>query len=84
MFARCSNPECGVPFDYREGQLIPIRTIMRNGQPPAGHHGVEHYWLCGRCSEVYMLEHERGAGIKMKPRTREVRDVSAPSLVTAA
>ena len=22
MFARCSNPECGAPFNYREGRLI--------------------------------------------------------------
>ena len=45
MFAECLNPECRVPFDYREGRLIAFRKLPVGRQFSAGHHGVEHFWL---------------------------------------
>lgn len=49
MFARCSNPECGAPFNYREGRLIRYCKPPLDDRFPADHHCVEHFWLCGSC-----------------------------------
>lgn len=72
MFGECANPDCKAPFNYRAGRLVPVRKQGRNGQPPAGHHGVEHFWLCESCSEAYMFEWECGAGKKIKIRAGEL------------
>src|ERR1035441_8133656 len=79
MFARCSNPDCGVPFNYREGRLIRYCKPPSDGQFPADHHCVEHFWLCGNCSEFYVFEYERGAGMKIKLRTRKPRESTGGS-----
>jgi hypothetical protein len=84
MFANCSNPDCRAPFDYREGRLIPVRKPALNGQTPAGHHGIEHFWLCGKCSGVYVFEHHPGVRMKIKSRVTELRENTALALVTAA
>src|ERR1700737_2582278 len=74
MFAECSNPDCRVPFDYREGRLIAFCKPPMDSRFPAGHHGVEHFWLCESCSELYASEYELGAGMKIKRRERELRE----------
>ena len=84
MFARCSNPNCGVPFDYREGRLIRCCKPPLDGQFPADHHCVEHFWLCRSCSELYVFEYERGAGVKIKLRARELRQRPGLSFATVA
>jgi hypothetical protein len=84
MFAKCSNPECGAPFDYREGRLVRFSELPLDGQFPAGRQCVEHFWLCGSCSEFYALEYKRGAGVKIKSRAREEQERPVLSFVTAA
>ena len=84
MFARCSNPNCGVPFDYREGRLVRYCKPSLDGQFPAGHHCVEHFWLCGSCSDLYLFGYERGAGMKIKFRARELRERPGLSFATGA
>jgi len=76
MFARCLNPDCGVPFNYREGRLIRYCKPPLDGQFPADYHCVEHFWLCGSCSELYVFEYERGAGMKIRLRPRERQALS--------
>jgi hypothetical protein len=84
MFAQCSNPDCRVPFDYREGRLIGFCKPPVDGESPADHHCVEHFWLCKSCSELYVFEYECGAGMEIKLRVRELREGAAPSFVAAA
>jgi hypothetical protein len=84
MFAKCSNSDCGVPFDYREGQLIRHCKPLLDGQSPADHPCVEHFWLCGNCSRLYVFENERGPGMKIKLRIRELKERPPLSFVTAA
>jgi hypothetical protein len=71
MFEKCSNPDCGLPFDYRKGRLI--RFCSTDAMSPAGPHCVEHFWLCGKCSERYVFAHERGVGMKIRLRVAEFR-----------
>lgn len=84
MFAKCSNLDCGVPFDYREGQLIRSCGSPLDRQSPVDQHRVEHFWLCGSCSRLYVFEYQLGAGVKIKLRGTELRKKPALSLVTAA
>jgi hypothetical protein len=82
MFEKCSNPDCGLPFDYREGRLI--RFYSTEAESPAEHQGVEHFWLCGKCSERYVFAYERGAGMKIRPRVAKSRETAARSLAATA
>jgi hypothetical protein len=82
MFEKCLNPDCGLPFDYREGRLI--RFCSTDAKPPAGHPGVEHFWLCGKCSERYVFAYERGAGMKIRLRGTETHETAARSLAATA
>lgn len=84
MFTKCSNSQCGAPFDYREGQLIRSCAPPLDGQSPADQHRVEHFWLCGGCSKLYVFEYKLGAGMKIKLRVKEVREVVAVSFVKVA
>ena len=83
MFAKCSNPQCGAPFDYREGQLIRFCKSLLDDQSPADQHRVEHFWLCGSCSRLYVFEYRLAEGMKIKLRAREPREEVALSFVTA-
>lgn len=83
MFANCSNPQCGVPFDYREGRLVRFSKAIVDGQIRANRQRVEHFWLCGSCSELFVLEYDRTAGMRIKPRMSELETRPALSLVTA-
>ena len=82
MFEKCLNPDCDLPFDYREGRLI--RFCSTEAKSPAERHCVEHFWLCGKCAERYVFAYERGAGMKIRLRITEPRDMAARSLVTGS
>jgi hypothetical protein len=82
MFEKCSNPDCGLPFDYREGRLI--RIFATEAKSAKGHHHVEHFWLCGKCSERYVFAYERGVGMKIRLRAAESEETAAPGLAANA
>jgi len=71
MIEKCSNPDCDSPFDYREGRLI--RFSPTDTKFPGQCRYVEHFWLCGKCSERYVLAYERGAGMKIGLRPAATR-----------
>jgi hypothetical protein len=74
MFERCLNPDCGLPFDYREGRLVRVssKDPKSSAEPPR----IEHLWLCGKCSERYVFPHERGAGMKIRVRVGESQETA--------
>jgi hypothetical protein len=82
MFAKCSNSQCAAPFDYREGQLIRSCASQLDGQSAIAPYRVEHFWLCGCCSKLYVFEHNHGAGMKL--RVKELQKASAVSFVKVA
>jgi hypothetical protein len=83
MFAKCSHSQCGAPFDFREGQLIQFCKSPLDDQSPSDQHRVEHFWLCGIYSKLYVFEHIRGVGMKIKLRVRETQEEVGLSFVTA-
>ena len=74
MFERCFNPDCGLPFGYREGRLI--RVSSGDAKSPAERPSIEHFWLCGKCSERYVFPHEREAGMKIRLRVEEPQETA--------
>jgi len=84
MFRKCSKFDCGAPFDYREGQLIRSCESPMDGQSLAHQQRIEHFWLCGSCSKLYVFEYKVGTGMTIKLRVREERERAAPSFVTGA
>jgi hypothetical protein len=70
MFTKCTNPRCDNRFDYREGQLVRFSTPPSNNPSFANEDRIEHFWLCGSCSVLYVLAHESG-NIQIKPRVEE-------------
>lgn len=73
MLDTCANPGCATPLKYlRDGRIF----IFDVGSPQAGPDGkrlrhLEHYWLCGTCSQSLILEQDR-AGIRVVPRPSPV------------
>jgi len=82
VFEKCLNPECGLPFDYCEGRLI--RFCSPHPKAHAEHYDVEHFWLCGKCSERYVFAYERGAGMKIRPRVAESQETAARTSAATA
>jgi len=68
MFSRCANPDCGVSFDYRQGQLFRFHKAYAPHEPPPNTHSVQHFWLCGACSCQYTLEYREDRGVLMTRR----------------
>lgn len=63
--AKCANPACPVAFDWRKGGKF-FRFRQPAKAPPAGIHGVQHFWLCERCSHLFTLAYEEHAGVILK------------------
>jgi hypothetical protein len=67
MLDQCANPKCAKPLRYlREGRIFVFDAL------PAGSdgsrrqvHRLEHYWLCGSCSETLFPEKTR-TGIRLQ------------------
>ena len=59
MVNACANPVCGKPLHYlREGRifLFEVATGIADFQGRPARH-MEHFWLCGVCSESLTLVH---------------------------
>jgi hypothetical protein len=46
-------------------------------------HSVQHFWLCGRCSETYCLEHAPGGGILIRLRFEKVLGAGSAQMIAA-
>lgn len=71
MLAKCSNPGCQAPFDYREGRLMRFSETQSTDQPAEAKRLIRHFWLCGKCSALYMLECDLEMTLKLKLRHEE-------------
>jgi hypothetical protein len=63
MLSKCANPGCSESFRYLgEGRLFQVeRTVKVESSGSKSARKVEHYWLCGRCSQemrIGILENE--------------------------
>lgn len=84
MFVKCLNPECRAQFDHREGRLIRFCKPPLNGQNTAGQSRVEHFWLCGTCSNRYVFEYKRGEGMGITLRVKELQEKPPLSFASTA
>ncbi len=58
MVKNCANPNCGKPLRYlREGRIFVFETKDNDGEGSIRR--MEHFWLCGACSQTFRLEKTR-------------------------
>lgn len=76
MLSKCASPECSNTLHYlREGKVFKVESESQM-QLTAGQkkptRRVEHFWLCGQCSERYTLIQDKEAGVRIveKPLLR--------------
>jgi hypothetical protein len=81
MVSHCANPKCAKPLHYlREGRIFVFDVTAREADSKGKHsRRMEHYWLCGICSETLAMEESpegvrvvarRGARIEEMPLVR--------------
>ena len=76
MLSKCANPDCSTTLHYlREGKVFKVESeaelyLVDGGKKPA--RKVEHFWLCGPCSETNTLIKDKADGVKVvaKPLSR--------------
>jgi hypothetical protein len=68
----CYNPECKKELLYlRDGRIV--RIVHDNGDEER----LEHFWLCGPCSDAYEFVFEPDGLVSLKQRQVERPAVSA-------
>lgn len=84
MLSKCANPSCSTELIYlREGKIfvmehtakphvLPVGPVLAK---PANH--LEHFWLCGPCSENLTLIYRPEGGIKVVPKEPRMRHAVA-------
>ena len=72
MVSHCFNPDCLKPLHYlREGKIYvfdvldPASTV--SGEPTFSHR-MEHFWLCGSCSQTLLMERTTNQDIRVVPK----------------
>lgn len=81
MVDQCSNPQCAKPLHYlREGRIFvfDVQDPVVGGKPI---HRLEHFWLCGECSQRFVLaRHPEGVQLVPKITPRPVESLDLPDL----
>jgi len=68
MVAKCANPTCNEPFDYRTGRLFFVHVCCARDEARPNSHGVQHFWLCAMCCEAQVGEfHNKRTEASEKP-----------------
>ncbi len=76
MLAKCANPACSTPLVYlREGKIFMVESPQPQfellntvpAKPKANR--VEHFWLCGPCSNKMTLTYDRQRGVEIVRKT---------------
>jgi hypothetical protein len=91
MHPKCANPACTKAFRWLEGgKFFRFRPECETSQPKdenapvfLGISGVEHFWLCERCSHVYTLAFEESQGVVLKLLRAELVAAECPKQLTA-
>ncbi len=85
MVNNCANPQCAKPLHYlREGRIFvfdvqdPAEAIGSDGKKKTR---MEHFWLCGECSQTMLLEQSSEREIRLV--SRRVLRTGEPVVVTA-
>jgi hypothetical protein len=64
LHPKCANLACPTAFHWLGGgKFFRFRAA---GDSAAGHHGVQHYWLCEHCCLAFALAYEEEHGVVLK------------------
>lgn len=71
MVSNCANPKCAKPLHYlREGRIF-VFDVAVDGPGSKRSRRMEHYWLCGVCSQTMMMEQTPdGVRVVARPTSR--------------
>jgi len=71
MLKACANPKCAKPLHYlRDGRIFVFDAARTPGDGETNKaHRLEHFWLCGTCSETLMMEQTR-SGVRIVDKVK--------------
>jgi hypothetical protein len=74
MVNQCANTSCGKPLHYlREGRIFVFDVPVSDAPETTGCKSrMQHFWLCGRCSESLVMEQTSSKEIRVVERKRKV------------
>jgi hypothetical protein len=70
MVNQCANTSCGKPLHYlREGRIFVFDVPFSDApETTGGKTRLQHFWLCGRCSETLAMEQTNSREIRVVVR----------------
>lgn len=68
MLAKCANTGCSTVLQHGEGKFFRFQCGNTADGSPRNSHGVEHFWLCRNCAEIYTLEYDKNRGVLIRRR----------------
>jgi hypothetical protein len=81
MLSKCANPQCSTTLHYlREGKVFKMEPVVipKDGETARKPmKSVEHFWLCGPCSESWTLLYDRESGIRVAAKPAMVKHAAA-------
>jgi hypothetical protein len=84
MVNQCANPSCGKPLHYlREGRIFVFDLPDPNTPVPAPGgraRRLQHFWLCGSCSETMVMEETSEMKIRVAAKAPKVEAGTADIL----
>jgi len=80
----CANPECSAVFDHRDGILLRFPKRASGGLGSANTHAVQHFWLCGACSQAFVLEYNDAQGVVLSLRWEKTPLATQRRVIAAA
>jgi hypothetical protein len=91
LHPKCANPACPTAFRWLAGgKFFRFRPESTASQPEhkgtathLGISGVEHYWLCERCSHLFTLAFEEKEGVMLRALWPELSPAERPNQLTA-
>jgi hypothetical protein len=92
LHPKCANPACSAAFRWLAGgkffrfrpEAAASHSENKAAPSPLGIPGVEHFWLCDRCSHVFTLAFEEDQGVILKLLYPELLAAEHPKQLTSA
>ena len=90
LHPKCANPACSAAFRWLAGgkffrfrpESVAPHSEDKTVPSPLGIPGVEHFWLCDRCSHVFTLAFEENQGVMLKLLYPELLAAEHPKQLT--
>lgn len=78
MLNRCLNPACSAMFRYLyEGRIFTVERFVTSADGLKTDREIEHYWLCGPCSNSMKVVVEHGVATTVPIRVEPMIEVHA-------